>query len=52
MFGTKLTFSRKENLRPMLKRSLGAMGSGMDIQGNFCSFFYSASVGQPSFPLP
>ena len=39
----------------MLKRSLGAMGSGMDIEGNFCtavcSFFYSVSVGQPRFLL-
>ena len=35
----------------MLKRSLGAKGSGMDIEGNFCSFFYSVSVGQPRFPL-
>ena len=50
MFGTKLTFSRKENLRCMLKRRFG----GIDWSGKKVIFvtFSLGSVGQPSFPLP
>ena len=48
MFGTKLTFSRKENLRSMLKRRFGAIGVEAKV---IFATFSSGSVGQPSFPL-
>ena len=38
MFKTKLTFSRKEILRSLLKQRFGAIG--VIEEGNFCSFFF------------